>query len=71
MEKTKIIQDYCRKFNLSGIAHNFEHVHNNAQKNQVSYLDYVLELLKTEANIRLKGFNPSSFQPPALSFGHI
>jgi hypothetical protein len=52
MEKTKIIQDYCRKFNLSGIAHNFEHVHNNAQKNQVSYLDYVLELLKTEANIR-------------------
>lgn len=52
MEKTRIIQDYCRQFNLSGIAQNFEHLHHNAQKKQVSYLDYVLELLKTEANIR-------------------
>lgn len=52
MEKTKIIQDYCRQFNLSGIARNFEHVHNNAQKKQVSYLDYVLELLKIEADLR-------------------
>lgn len=52
MEKTKTIQEYCRQFNLGGIAQNFEHIHNNAQKNQVSYLDYILELLKTEANIR-------------------
>lgn len=52
MEKTRIIQDYCRRFNLSGIAQNFGQIHNNAQKEQLSYYDYLLELLKTEANTR-------------------
>lgn len=52
MEKTTMIQEYCRKFNLTGIAQNFEQVHSYALKQQVSYLDYVLSLLKMEANNR-------------------
>ncbi len=52
MEKTKIIQDYCRQFKLSGIAANFEQTLQDAQTNQISYVDYLTDLLKIEANVR-------------------
>lgn len=52
MEKIKIIQDYCRQFKLSGIAKNFEQTLQSAQTNQISYLDYLTELLKIEADVR-------------------
>ena len=52
MEKLQVIQDYCRQFKLSGIAKNFEQVLQNAQSNQVSYLDYLTELFKIEAGVR-------------------
>src|SRR6056297_404173 len=52
MEKTRIIQDYCRQFKLSGIAKNFEHILKDAQSTQVSYLDYLTNLLKIEAEVR-------------------
>ncbi|MFW5759151.1 MAG: ATP-binding protein [Bacteroidota bacterium] len=52
MEKTRIIQNYCRQFKLSGIAKNFEDLMQQAQSNQISYLDYLTTLLKTEAEVR-------------------
>ena len=52
MEKTQLIKDYCLKFKLSGISKNFEQVLQTAQTSQVSYLDCIIELFKTEARTR-------------------
>ena len=52
MEKIKIIQDYCRQFKLSGMANYFEETLLDAQKNQISYTDYMINLLKREADLR-------------------
>lgn len=52
MEKIQIIKDYCHQFKLSGISKNLEQVLQNAQTNQISYLDYLTELFKMEADVR-------------------
>jgi DNA replication protein DnaC len=52
MEKTQIIKNYCHQFNLTGIAENIEQEAQYAQENQVSYLEYLLKLLQSEAKLR-------------------
>ncbi|MCK5170137.1 MAG: IS21-like element helper ATPase IstB [Bacteroidales bacterium] len=52
MEKTQIINDYCRQFNLSGMAGYFEEALLDAQANQISYTDYMIRLFKREADLR-------------------
>lgn len=52
MEKTQIIQNYCRQFKLGGIEKNFRQTTQQAQAEQTSYTDYLLSLLQVEAEIR-------------------
>ncbi len=52
MGKSQIIYDYCRQFKLSGIASNFEQALLDAQKKQISYTDYMIELFEKEAELR-------------------
>ncbi len=50
--KNQIILDYCKQFNLSGIANNFENIIMQASDKQISYFDCLINLLKKEAEIR-------------------
>lgn len=52
MEKIKLIKSYCQQFNLTGMAQNMESVLQNAQSKQLSYLDCLVGLFQTEAQIR-------------------
>jgi len=49
MEKKQLIIDYCRQFRLSGIANGFDPVIMEAETEQMSYLDYTVKFLTTEA----------------------
>ena len=52
MEKKQLIIDYCRRFRLSGIANGLDPVINQAETEQLSYLDYTVNFLTTEATHR-------------------
>lgn len=52
IEKKQLIIDYCRRFRLSGIASGLDPVINEAQTEQMSYLDYTIKFLATEASHR-------------------
>jgi DNA replication protein DnaC len=52
MEKKQLIIDYCRRFRLSGIANNLDPVITEAETEQMSYLDYTVKFLETEAGHR-------------------
>jgi len=52
MEKKQLIIDYCRRFRLSGIANGLDPVVNEAESQQMSYLDYTIKFLATEASHR-------------------
>jgi len=52
MEKKQLIIDYCRQFRLSGIANNLDPVLTEAETEQMSYLDYTVQFLDTEARHR-------------------
>ena len=52
MEKKQLIIDYCRRFRLSGIANGLDPVINQAETEQISYLDYTVNFLTTEATHR-------------------
>jgi len=52
MEKKQMIQDYCRQFNMGGLTADFDRILIEAEKSEVSYLDYTLELFKAEAGHR-------------------
>ncbi len=52
MEKKQKIQDYCRQFNMGGLTSDFDRILIEAEKSEVSYLDYTLELFKAEASHR-------------------
>ena len=52
MEKKQQIIDYCRQFRLYGIAGDLDPVINQAHSEQMSYLDYTLKFLLTEASHR-------------------
>lgn len=52
MEKQQRINQYCKQFNLSGIALYFEQSLLESQQQQVSYTDYLLKLFEKEANVR-------------------
>ena len=49
MEKKQLIIDYCRQFRLSGIANGFDPVIMEAETQQISYIDYTVKFLNTEA----------------------
>jgi DNA replication protein DnaC len=49
MEKKQLIIDYCRRFGLSGIANGLDPVISEAETEQMSYLDYTVKFLSTEA----------------------
>jgi len=46
MENKQMIQDYCRQFNMGGLTADFDRILIEAEKSEVSYLDYTLELFK-------------------------
>lgn len=52
MEKKQLIIDYCRRFRLSGIANGLDPVLTEAETQQISYLDYTVKFLDTEARHR-------------------
>jgi DNA replication protein DnaC len=52
MEKKQLIIDYCRRFRLSGIANGLDPVINQAETEQLSYLEYTVNFLTTEATHR-------------------
>lgn len=52
MEKTKLIRNYCQQFKLSGMAQNLDGILQEAQNKQLSYLDCLVGLFQTEAQIR-------------------
>lgn len=49
MEKKQIIIDYCRRFKLSGVVAGLDPVIMPAETEQMSYIDYTLKFLSTEA----------------------
>ena len=52
MEKKQMIQDYCRQFNMAGLTANFDRILIEAERSEVSYLDYTLKLFESEAEHR-------------------
>jgi DNA replication protein DnaC len=44
-----MVHDYCRQFNMAGLTAAFDRVLTEAEKNQTGYLDYTLELFRSEA----------------------
>lgn len=49
MEKKQQIIDYCRRFRLSGVVAGLDPVIMEAETEQMSYIDYTLRFLNTEA----------------------
>ena len=49
MEKKQQIIDYCRRFKLSGVVAGLDPVIIEAETEQMSYIDYTLKFLTTEA----------------------
>ena len=49
MEKKQQIIDYCRRFKLSGVVAGLDPVIMEAETEQMSYIDYTLKFLSTEA----------------------
>jgi DNA replication protein DnaC len=52
MEKKQMIHDYCRQFNMSGLTADFDRILIEAERSEVSYLDYTLKLFESEAGHR-------------------
>lgn len=52
MTKTEQIKSYCAKLRLSALSTNFDHLVAEAEKNQLSYLDLVKNLMESEVNHR-------------------
>jgi DNA replication protein DnaC len=52
MDKSEMIKDYCRRFKLSAMAAASDEELQKAQAGQISYTDYLLSLLETEARHR-------------------
>ena len=52
MDKKKKIKDYCQQFRTAGISENIEKLIEQAEANQTGFLDFTLNLLKAEADLR-------------------
>lgn len=70
MEKLQIIKDYCHQFKLSGISGSFEEILEKTQKEQISYLDYLIELFKREAKNREEKALERQFKVAKLPLNH-
>ena len=49
MEKKQIINAYCRQFKMSGMMASLDQALREAETGSVSYLDYTIRLLQSEA----------------------
>jgi DNA replication protein DnaC len=49
MEKKQIINTYCRQFKMSGMMASLDQALREAETGSVSYLDYTIRLLQSEA----------------------
>ena len=70
MEKKQMIQDYCRQFNMGGLTADFDRILIEAEKSEVSYLDYTLELFKAEASHRERRNLERRLKVAGLPFSH-
>ncbi len=52
MTKTELIKSYCAKLRLSALSTNFDQLVAEAEKNQLSYLDLIKNLMESEVNYR-------------------
>jgi DNA replication protein DnaC len=52
MEQKQLIMQYCRQFNMSGIDQSFDALISEAETQSQGYVDYTLNLLRTEAEYR-------------------
>ena len=52
MDKKKQIKEYCQQFKTTGISENIEKLIEQAETNQVGFLDFTVSLLKSEADLR-------------------
>lgn len=65
-----MIQDYCRQFNMGGLTADFDRILIEAEKSEVSYLDYTLELFKAEASHRERRNPERRLKVAGLPFSH-
>jgi DNA replication protein DnaC len=52
MEQKLLIRQYCQQFNMSGINKAIDNLLTEAEKKSQGYLDYTVDLLRTEADYR-------------------
>jgi len=52
MDKKQQIKQYCQKFKTTGISANLEQLIANAETNSTGFLDFIFNVLKTEADHR-------------------
>lgn len=52
MEKMNVIKNYCKQFNLGGLALEVENIITSAQSKQMSYLDLSVLMMQAEAKYR-------------------
>ncbi len=70
MEKKQIILTYCRQFKMGGLTDDFDRILIEAEKSEVSYLDYTLELFKAEAGHRERRNLERRLKVAGLPFCH-
>ncbi len=70
MEKLQMIKDYCHRFKLSAMAAVSEEELLRAQTEQISYTDYLLTLLKKEAEHREEKSLQRRFKTAKLPLRH-
>jgi DNA replication protein DnaC len=54
MTKTEVIKKQCKQLNLSAISNQLDDVIAEAQKNQISYLDFIKMIMDKEINNRME-----------------
>jgi DNA replication protein DnaC len=52
MEQKQLIRNYCRQFNMGGLATSLDQILIDAEKNSIGYLEYTINLFQAEASLR-------------------
>lgn len=52
MEQKQLIRNYCRQFNMGGLATSLDQILIDAEKNSMGYLEYTINLFQAEASLR-------------------
>jgi len=53
MTKTETVKQQCKQLNLASLAGNLDQLIVNAQKDQVTYLDFICNIFENEINLRM------------------